>query len=173
MMRYGITVAWLTAVWVALWEELTWANLLAGLAVAVLVVLAVPLRPAVADHGLRPLALAWLGAYFMWKLVEASALLAWEVVTPRNRINAAIVSVPLRTRSIGIAVMVANMVSLTPGTLTLELDPETMTIYIHVLHLSSVEAMRDSVLYLEKLAMKALPLRRTYSDRPLTPGEAT
>lgn len=172
-MRYVVTIIWLTGVWVALWEELTWANLLGGAAAAVLVVVAVPLRPAVASHRLRPFAMVWLGIYFMWKLVEASAILAWEVVTPRNRINAAIVAVPLQTTSIGIAVMVANMVSLTPGTLTLEMDEETMTIYIHVLHLESIESMRRSVLYLEELAMKALPIREVYAERPVTPGEVT
>lgn len=106
-----------------------------------------------------------MSAYFTWKLAEASVLMAWEVVTPRNRVNPAVVSVPLRTRSIGVATAVANMVSLTPGTLTLEVDEATMTLVMHVLHLETIEKSRQEVLHLEELTMAALPLRSMADDR--------
>lgn len=170
-MRLLTAVAWLTLVWIALWEELTWANIIGGVLAALTVLWVLPIRPAGARHGVRPQALALLSLYFLWKLAEASALLAWEVVTPRNRINAAIVAVPLRSRSPGIVTMVANMVSLTPGTLTLEVDEETTTIYIHVLHLETVEAMRGEVLYLEELAMAAFPLKSGGGAGPLATQE--
>ncbi len=156
-MRVVTGIAWLTLVWIALWEDLTWANTLGGVLVALAVMRAIPARPATARHGVRPWALLKLSIYFLWRLAQASVLLAWEIVTPRNRINAAVVAVPLASRSPGIVTLVANMVSLTPGTLTLEVDEETMTIFIHVLHLETVEAMRREVLYFEELAMAAFP----------------
>lgn len=167
MMRRLTAITWLTVVWIALWEDLTWANLLAGVLVAILVMWATPARPAGSVHGVRPWALVNLSAYFVWKLAEASAILAWEVVTPHNRINPAIVAVPLSSRSPGIVTMVSNMVSLTPGTLTLEVDEETMTIFIHVLHLETMDAMRKEVLHLEELAMAAFPLRRLPGAAPI------
>lgn len=158
-MRNLFTVAWLTIVWVALWEDVSWANLIGGVAAGVVVTLLVPIRPREATFGFRPLAFVRLVAYFTWALIEASAILAWEVITPRNRINAAVLAVPLHSRSRGIVTMVANMVSLTPGTLTLEVEETTMTLIIHVLHLESVAESRRSVLHLEKLALSAFPLR--------------
>lgn len=157
MIRRLTSVLWLTAVWVALWEDLTWANALGGVAAAVAVTWVVPLTEADFDRRLRPLALLKLAVHFSWKLAEASAILAWEVLTPRNRINAAVVSIPLTTRSPGVATLVANMVSLTPGTLTLDVDAETMTLFVHVLHLESVGASRAEVLHLEQLAVGAFP----------------
>jgi multicomponent Na+:H+ antiporter subunit E len=159
MRRGPLAIAWSTLVWVTLWEDFTWANFVGGVFVATLVILVVPLRPLRFTHRVRPLALGWLSIYFVWKLIEASTLMAWEVITPRNRVNPAVVSVPLRTRSLGVATMVANMVSLTPGTLTLEVDHETMTLIMHVLHMETVEKSRQEVLHLEALAMAALPVR--------------
>jgi multicomponent Na+:H+ antiporter subunit E len=52
---------------------------------------------------------------------------------------------------------VANMVSLTPGSVTIEVDTEEMILYIHVLHLSTVEEERESVLHLESLTLAAVP----------------
>lgn len=158
-MRHFLTLAWLTLVWMALWEDLSMANLVGGLAAGGFVLLLIPLRSREASHGFRPLAFLRLAVYFSWKLLEASAILAWEVITPRNRINAAVLSVPLHSRSPGIVTMVANMVSLTPGTLTLEVEESTMTLVIHVLHLESVAESRRSVLYLEELSLAAFPLR--------------
>lgn len=157
MMRRLTSVVWLAAVWVALWEDLTWANTLGGVAAGLVVIWAVPLSGTDFDRRVRPLHLLKLVAYFWWKLVEASVILAWEVLTPRNRINAAVVAIPLITRSSGIATLVANMVSLTPGTLTLDVDPDTMTLFVHVLHLESVGTSRAEVLRLERLAVAAFP----------------
>lgn len=165
MRRFLFTLAWLTLVWVALWEEFTWANLIGGVLAGTVVLWAVPLHPVRSSHSVRPLALLRMSAYFTWKLAEASVLMAWEVVTPRNRVNPAVVSVPLRTRSIGVATAVANMVSLTPGTLTLEVDEATMTLVMHVLHLETIEKSRQEVLHLEELTMAALPLRSMADDR--------
>lgn len=159
-MRNLFTVAWLTIVWVALWEDISWANLVGGVAAGAFVTFLIPVRPREATYGFRPLAFLHLSAYFIWELIEASAILAWEVITPRNRINAAVLAVPLHSRSRGIVTMVANMVSLTPGTLTLEVEETTMTLVIHVLHLESVAESRRSVLYLEELALAAFPIRQ-------------
>jgi multicomponent Na+:H+ antiporter subunit E len=104
----------------------------------------------------RPMAAALFAAYFAWKLVEASLIVAWEVITPRNRINEAIVAVPLRVDRPIIVTMIANSVSLTPGTLTLEARLSPPMLYIHVLHLKSVEDVRSDVRRLEELAVRAL-----------------
>jgi multicomponent Na+:H+ antiporter subunit E len=160
MSRGVIIVVWLTAVWLALWESLSWANVLGGLVVALAVVALLPPNHPGAGVGFRPLAALTLFFYFDWKLIQASAIVAWEVITPRTRINPAVVSVHLRSRLPGIATAVASMVSLTPGTLTLEVDEETMTLYIHVLHFRSIEATRESVEMLERLTVAAFPPRQ-------------
>lgn len=159
MRRVAATVVWLTAVWVALWEDVTWANVLTGLLIAYLITRRIRVGPAKVRHGFRPQAFLALVAYFIRELVKASIIVAWEVITPGVRINPAVVSVRLRTRSPFIATTVANLNSLTPGTMTLELDEETMTLFIHVLHLESIQASRRAIHHLEALVMAAFPRR--------------
>lgn len=158
-MRRAVNLVWLTLVWVTLWETLSWANVLGGLLVSGAVLLILPPKPGSSDVGFRLLPAIKLLIYFLWKLIEASGKLAFEIVTPRNRINAAVVSVTLTSDVDGIIIAVANMISLTPGTVTLEVDRKTNTLFIHVLHLLGLEAERASVHHLETLTLAAFPPR--------------
>lgn len=156
-MRGLIILVWLSIVWVTLWEVVSWANVLGGLAVAGAVLYLLPPKDPGSGLGFRVVGAVRLLLYFMGALIQASALMAWEVVTPRNRIRAAVVPVRLTSDVPGILTSVANMVSLTPGTVTLDIDEETRTLFIHVLHLKSIEETRGSVRRLERLTLTAFP----------------
>ena len=104
---------------------------------------------------MRPVPALRFGAYFARKLVEANAVVAWEVLTPRNRIAEGIVAVPLPEGPPGITALVADAVSLTPGTLTLEVRSDPPVLYVHVLHLESPERTRAEVLALDRRARAA------------------
>ena len=153
MKRRVLSVVWLVLVWVALWGSLTWANVLGGLLVALLAIWMVPLRPASTRVGRHPLAAIRLSFYFLWELIKASAIVAWEVVTPWDRTAPAVIAVRLDTNSPGILTTVANMVSMTPGTLTLDVDPATRTLYVHILH--SDESVVAGIRKLERLVAAA------------------
>ena len=164
-------VAWSTAVWVALWSTLSLANVLWGIVVGLFVLRLAPTRPPSAQHGFRPVAFLGLLIRFLGALVEASAIVAWEVVTPRNRINEAIVRVPLRTDSAGLVTAIANAITLTPGTLTLEVHTDPAVLYVHVLHLRTIEQVRQSIRDLEDQFLAAfppLPATADAEDRPWT-----
>lgn len=157
------SLLWSTVVWVALWGSPTPANLLGGVAAGALALGAVPLQRRDPGRGtvtVRPLAALRFGAFFLWALVRASAVVAWEVVTPRNRIHEGIIALPLRTRSHGVATVVANAISLTPGTLTIEVAREPLTLFVHVLHLREVDTVRRELRRLETLALRAFDPER-------------
>jgi multicomponent Na+:H+ antiporter subunit E len=158
-MRRTVPLAvWLVLVWVALWGELTVANVLGGAAVALALIAAFPTAGPRSGLPVRLLPALRFAGYFVVKLVEANVVVAWEVVTPRNRINEGIVQVPLRQASDALTTLVANAVTLTPGTLTLEVERAPggiCVLSVHVLHLHSVEAVRRDILTLEYLAVQA------------------
>ena len=87
-------VIWLVVLWVLLWGDLSVANVVGGVAVATVIVLStrnvsagmpVPLR-------VRPLAAVRFAAHFLVALVRANLVLAWEILTPRNRIHTGIIA---------------------------------------------------------------------------------
>lgn len=68
----------------------------------------------------------------------------------------------------GIVTVVANAVTLTPGTLTVDVhEPDDGTpavIYVHVLQFDDVESVRADVLRLERLAVRAFGTKQHRHD---------
>lgn len=147
--------AWLVALWLALWGTVTPANVLSGLVVAVAVQrLPDPLHHDSQLH-VRPLAALHLLAWFAYKVVEASLVVAREVLTRRDNIHTGIVEVPLVGASDGVVTLVSNALGMIPGTVTLEVERDPPTLFVHVLHLHSVEEVRAEIHRLEELAIRA------------------
>lgn len=165
--QHVVLLLWLTFVWVSLWGSWSVANVLGGLVVATVLLLVLPL-PTVPHAGrTRPVALAVFAAVFLWELLRASATVVLQVLRPRAALRQAVIAVPVSGASDRLLTLVANAVSLTPGTLTLEVDRPRSTLYVHVLDVrggaAEVEAQRASILRLERLAARALGSAETGS----------
>jgi multicomponent Na+:H+ antiporter subunit E len=143
----------LVLLWMLLWGEFSWLNLLVGVALALLVSLTFYL-PAVRLSGrLNP----WRALVFAVKLladiVTASLQIAWVALNPRYRPSNAIFVVDLRSRSDLIMTFTAEAVSIVPGSIVLDLDREAGTLSLHALNVHSpdeVPALRASVLATER-----------------------
>ncbi len=153
-------IAWLTVVWVGLWGSPTAANVLGGLAVGAGVVALLPLTRVPSQGLVRPLALLRFLGFFAFDLMRASARVAGQVLRPRTQLRQAVVAVPVRGASDRLLTLLANAISLTPGTLTLEVDRPRSTLYVHVLDVGggpdAVERVRASILRVERLAILAV-----------------
>lgn len=150
-------------VWLALWGEITLVNVASGL--LVVVILGLLFRPAPRRHRLHPVALLHLLAVFVWRLVSSSATVVLTVLAPTpTRLRSGVVGVELSQPSPLVATIVADAISLTPGTLTLEArypsdEPpgtEPPVLYIHVLGLADPTAIRADVRRLEQLVVSAV-----------------
>ncbi len=162
--RVGL-VAWLTAIWTLLWGSLSLASVGAGLLVALVLVLVFP--PAPAEDGpvvVRPVACLALFWWFVGALIVTNLRVAREVLVPRarSRIRTAIVAVPLRAGSGLVTTVIANVITLTPGTLTVEVRGRPAVLYVHVLTLDSEEVTRADVAAIERRVVAAIGSR---SDR--------
>lgn len=145
-------------VWVILWRDLAVGTVLGGLAIALVVESVRQVtRP---SPRLRIAGLVAFYVRYLGMIVVSNVRVAWEVITPRNdRIREAVVAVPLATKSESVALLVANAVSFTPGSLTIEMTSDPFVLYVHVLHFSTTDEVRHAVAALEDLAMRAIPER--------------
>lgn len=148
-------VVLLTFMWTALWQDAGVGTILAGIVASIIVVL-MDRRTRLTSWAAFPHPLHTLrfGVAFGWNLAKATAEVAWEVLTPTSYVQEGIAAVELETRSPAIITLVANAISVTPGTVTVDVDPPA-TLYIHVLHLRDLEAARSEVKRLEELAIRA------------------
>lgn len=130
-------LVWLTLVWLLLWGSVTVANVVSGLAVALLITLLLPL-PAVPVQGrLHPLSLLWLVLNVAWWLVESSTQVAWLALRPGPPPLSAVLRARMACKSDLVLALGANIVNLTPGTIVLEIDQVRRLFYVHVLDVGS------------------------------------
>lgn len=94
--------------------------------------------------------------YFFGQLVLANLRVAWEVLTPRHGMRAGIIAVPTKARSDLEVVTLANLISLTPGTLTLEVSDDRLLLFVHSLYVDSPAEFRQRIGRLEDRLLGAL-----------------
>lgn len=67
------------------------------------------------------------------------------ILSPRLDITPGIVAVPLRLKSDAAILILANSITLTPGTLSLQVSDDKKTLYVHGMFLKDPEAFRREI----------------------------
>lgn len=143
--------------WAALFSAFTLSSLATGFAVGygILWVLA----PLFGDgrYCRRLFDLVRLVLFFLWDLLISSLQVAWDVITPTQRSQPGIIAVPIEARTDLEITTLANLVSLTPGTLSLDLDSDHKTLYVHAMFVDDPETIRrDIKTGMERRVLEAL-----------------
>jgi multicomponent Na+:H+ antiporter subunit E len=98
-----------------------------------------------------------LVGYFIYELIISNFKVMWEVITPRHSSRPGIIGIELSAQTDLEIILVANMISLTPGTLSLDLSPDRRTLYVHFMFLDDPEAARRDIKDgLERRVLEAL-----------------
>jgi multicomponent Na+:H+ antiporter subunit E len=88
----------------------------------------------------RPWRILRLMATFIWELIVSASTVAKLVLTPGLKFKPAIVAVPLDIKhDLGVTLF-ANLISLTPGTLSLDVSDDRSTLYVHTMDTEDAEA---------------------------------
>ena len=93
--------------------------------------------------------------YFLKELVKANLQMAAIVLNPRLPIAPAIVGAEVRLKHPVARLLLANAITLTPGTLTLEVRRDPLTLYVHALDTRDIDQVQRDVRTLEVLAVRA------------------
>jgi multicomponent Na+:H+ antiporter subunit E len=78
---------------------------------------------------------------FMRELILSALRVAWLAVQPRIRIRPAIIAYPLTVTSDAQITLLANMITLTPGTLSVDVSEDRKWLYVHAIDIESKEAL--------------------------------
>jgi len=145
-------------IWMLLNLPLNVQNIMAGILVSLLATLFVgdffTQRPHKFFH---PLRYFWFLVYiplFVWECLKANIDVAFRVIHPRRPINPGIVKVKTSLHSDTALTFLANSITLTPGTLTVDVDKENGILYVHWINVKSQDietATRHIVERFEKI----------------------
>lgn len=167
----ALAVAWLALVWVSLWGDPSLGTAAAGVLVGWAVQRTVGGRTTPGSVQLHPLRALALAGVFLLMLVESTVGVVGRVLGPRIVLRSAVIDVALPPAPPAVATLVANAVTLTPGTLALDLavaDDESALLLVHALDAPDPETVRRDVLRLHALAMAAFG--RSAPTSPPTPS---
>jgi multicomponent Na+:H+ antiporter subunit E len=134
-MNFALLTIVLALGWAAATDSFTLPNLLFGLVVASVASLFIRdrvSRPGIPRRAMRILALAWL---FLVELVVSAVRVAFLVVRPdmRAHLRPAIVAFPLRLQTDAEIALLANLITLTPGTLSVDVSQDRKSLYVHAI----------------------------------------
>lgn len=152
-------VLWLTALWALFWGEITFANILSGLVLAVLVLVVFPLPRLITGVRLRLWAFVVLVVRFVADVVVASFEVAWMAVRPGGVPRSSVVTIPLRSRNELFHTLVGVLMSLVPGSFVINLDSTRGLLSMHVIDVKTPEeadGFRRRVLQQEDRVLRAL-----------------
>ncbi|WP_345494724.1 Na+/H+ antiporter subunit E [Nocardia callitridis] len=158
LVRIGVLL-WLTIVYIALWGDLSIANVLGGLAIGALIMLLLPLPRVPVSGRLHPLSLLQLIVVASYYAVESSLQIAWFAIRPAPPPVSGVLRVYLSTRSDLVLALCTDVLNLIPGTIVLEIDRRRCIVYVHVLDVGSEEAVDKfyrTTRHVERLLINAL-----------------
>jgi len=131
----------LTLLWIFLVNEVGPGNLLLGLLLGVLIPRLTagfwPERPRLR----RPLLLARFLALVLADILVANVQVARLVLGPMQRLRPAFIEVPLDLRGDLAITLLANTVSLTPGSVSADISADRRTLLVHVLDTRDPDAL--------------------------------
>jgi len=136
----------LTVFWMAITEHFSLENFLIGFAICFLILLLA--RPLFDAQSQRYFTLAWrlprFAALMVWEIVLSSVRVAQAVLSPDMKIQPGIVSYPLEVRTDLEITLLANLITLTPGTLSLDVSEDRKVLYLHGMFVDDPQAVIQS-----------------------------
>jgi multicomponent Na+:H+ antiporter subunit E len=163
----------LTVTWMALQSSFTLADLIVGLLVSSAIVamarhfLSIPftdtgsVHQGINDRTFICLAVKWLAfiGFALWSILKANIDVAKIVLFRRVAdIRPGIIAIPLDVKSDAGITMLANLITLTPGTVSLDVATDRRTIYIHCIDVQDADAVRNDIKqHFERRVMELLP----------------
>ncbi|GHA14283.1 Na+/H+ antiporter subunit E [Oceanisphaera arctica] len=122
--------------WVILSGSYSISNLVAGMLLSYLVLAFVARdKPMFASYfGKLPQIFSFI-LFFIWDLIKANARVAYDVLTPTHLMRPGVIAIPLDLKDDAGITLYANLITVTPGSLALDVSSDRKVLYVHMMYL--------------------------------------
>jgi multicomponent Na+:H+ antiporter subunit E len=83
--------------------------------------------------------------WFLWELFLSNVRVAYDVATPGHLAKPGILAIPLDAETPFEITLFANLITLTPGTLSLDVSSDNKTLYIHAMYIDDPDTLRREI----------------------------
>ena len=135
----------LAVAWAALLGAFTGVNLVSGFVLGYIMIWLMQYVMSASSYFVKMRQIINFVTLFTWELLVANLRVAYSVLTSQNKMQPAIVAIPLDIQSEAEITLLANMITLTPGTLSLDVSDDRRTLYVHGMHVKDTEAFRQEI----------------------------
>lgn len=135
----------LALAWVALTGIFTPSNFLAGFVLGYFAVAVGVGKTTSSNYLHRVVTVFTFVAFFLWELIRASIRVAFDIVTPQNYMKPGVIAVPLDVHTDEEITLLANLITLTPGSLTLDISADHRFLFVHEMYIPDVEKARRAI----------------------------
>ncbi|MEW6299667.1 MAG: Na+/H+ antiporter subunit E [Thermodesulfobacteriota bacterium] len=132
----------LALAWVALTGQFTPTNLMVGFALGSLLIWLTQGPAGSVQYFVKVRRVCTFAAFFVWELIKANLRVTYEVLTPRHYMRPGVIAIPLDVRSDAEITLLANLITLTPGTLSLDVSADRRVLYVHTMYVDDVDQFR-------------------------------
>lgn len=135
----------LALVWVALTGKFDYGNLLFGLIMSYAILWIISRGTERESYFRKVPRILYFIAFFIKELIKANIQVAYDVVTPKDHMKPAIIGVPLAAETDMEITLLANFITLTPGTLSMDVSSDRKTLYIHAMYVQDKDEFIRSI----------------------------
>jgi multicomponent Na+:H+ antiporter subunit E len=156
-MRVVWRIALLVLLWLLAWGEFSVANLVSGVAAACAVLIAFPPAPRSSHSVLvRSAGVARLIASVVWQLISSNALMTRQILRRTPDAYPGVLAHHLVHPSDEVITVMTSIIALSPGTMTVDVDEASASVYVHFFRLRDIASARASLSRLEALVRAAI-----------------
>ncbi len=85
--------------------------------------------------------------FLVKEIIKSNILVAIDVLTPRFRSKPGIIGIPLSIKKDIEITILSNLISLTPGTLTLDISSDRSYLYFHAMFIKDINELKRHIVY--------------------------
>lgn len=83
--------------------------------------------------------------FYLGEIILANIQVAYDILTPQHRMKPAILAIPLDVKTDFQLLAINNLITMTPGTLSLDISPDRKTIYVHAMYVDDINAVKKEI----------------------------
>jgi len=149
-MRFFAINILLAFVWAALIGEFSLATLGSGFIFAYIILYTVFYGKTSADphadaYIRRFPKVIYFLCYYIFEIFRSNLIVAYDIMTPNFMMKPGVIALPLEAKTDLEITVLANLISMTPGTLSLDVSEDRKTLYVHAMYIDDPEKLKAEI----------------------------